>query len=99
VALHQNTPDTLKPLYGMLGISTFGIVLLGGKRKRRAAILMLLSLAFASFLLMPGCGGGKSSIAQTPLGTTTFTVNAMASSTATQSTPPNQQLQITLTVQ
>jgi hypothetical protein len=96
-ALHQNAPNRLKPLYGALGIGAFGIVLFGTGRKRRAAMLMLLSMAFASVLLMPGCGGSKG-IAQTPTGTTTVTVNAMVSTAAAASAAPNQQLQIALTV-
>jgi hypothetical protein len=55
-----------------------------------------LSLALASLLLMPGCGG--SGIPQTPIGTSTFTVNVTASSAVAPSVAPNQQLQITLTV-
>jgi hypothetical protein len=96
---HRETPNRLKPLYGALGLSAFGIVLFGSGRKRRAAMLILLSVAFASLLLMPGCGGsGSSGIPQTPIGTSTFTVNVTASSAAAQSVAPNQQLQITLTV-
>jgi hypothetical protein len=92
----RETPNRLKPLYGALGLSAFGFVLVGSGRKRRAAMLILLSLALASLLLMPGCGG--SGIPQTPIGTSTFTVNVTASSAVAPSVAPNQQLQITLTV-
>jgi FtsP/CotA-like multicopper oxidase with cupredoxin domain len=92
----REASNRLKPLYGALGLSAFGIVLSGSGRKRRAAMLILLSLALASLLVMPGCG--ESSIRQTPIGTSTVTVNVTASSAVAPSVAPNHQLQITLTV-
>lgn len=96
LALNQNSPSPLKPLYGALGISAFGMILWGGKRKRLVVAGLLISMAFAVFLLMPGCGG-KSTI-KTPIGATTVTINAMASATGAPNAAPNQQVQIAVTV-
>jgi len=92
--LHPNTLRGLRPLYGVLGMCAFGIVILGGRR-RRVATLIVLAMSLALLLAISGCGGG---IAQTPLGTTAITVNATVSGTAASNVAPNQQLQITLTV-
>ncbi len=87
--------NSLKPLYGALGMGAFGIMLWGGRRKRLVIAGMLLMMTLATMISMAGCGKG---LTQTPTGTANIMVNATVTAGAGQTVAPNQQLQIAVTV-
>jgi len=95
IAGHRNSTNPLKPWYGAMGISAFGIMLWGGKRKRLVIAGLLVMMTFTIMVSMTGCGKG---ITQTPLGATNLIVNATVSGGSAQNVAPNQQVQIAVTV-
>ena len=89
----------------LLGFSAVGTAL-GGKRSRKALVLLALLVASAAFLLLPSCGGTTGTSTTTPNGVTpantyTFTIvgidsnGVISSNTGTNTSAPTVSLTVT----